>query len=80
MATITYEQSGKAGSCMFCPHERMFVNVLMSESIIVRICDSCLDELRLTKFAPDGGKSTARKVVSNRKAVPSLKAGSRRRR
>lgn len=79
MATITYEQSGKAGSCMFCPHERMYVNVLMSESIIVRICDSCLDELRLTKFALDGGKSPAQKVESNRKAVLAHKAGSRRR-
>lgn len=65
---------------MFCPHERMFVNVLMSEGIIVRICDNCLDELRLTKFAPDGEKSPARKAVSTRKAVPTFKVGSRRRR
>lgn len=80
MTTLNEKSSITAGSCMFCNNESLWVNVIQGETVEMRICNSCLAEAHLTKFAPDGGKSPARKVVSNRKAVPALKVGSRRRR
>ncbi len=80
MTTLNEKSVWSAGSCMFCNNLNVSVNVIQGVSVEVRICDSCLAEAHLTKFAPDGGKSAARKVVSNRKDVPALRAGSRRRR
>jgi len=80
MTTLNEKSVWSAGSCMFCNNLNVSVNVIQGVSVEVRICDSCLAEAHLTKFAPDGGKSPARKVISNRKAVPAPKVGSRHRR
>jgi len=53
MTTLNEKSSLLVGSCMFCAKESLFVNVIKSERVEVRICDSCLAEAHLTKRAVD---------------------------
>lgn len=72
MVTITRENIGKAGACMFCPTETREVNVIASETLIVRICDNCLHEIRLTKRALDGAKSAPKnRSISGKRSTAS---------
>ncbi len=79
MTTLNEKSVWSAGSCMFCTNLNVSVNVIQGNTVEVRICDSCLAEAHLTKFAQDGGKSSAKKNKSNRKAVSNKSVGSRRR-